>query len=156
VFLIVFFIWSLSEYLLHRFVFHYRPHTPFQEKVVFLFHGIQHATLAGQNPPGYAPVVSIPMALLFFGLFSLILNKRIGNLALGLSYVFRIQWLAILIYDLTHYATTIFRCAMDFLKIHQAPSHQHHYKTPNKVSGLAPVLGYRFRTYPNKSDEKNS
>jgi hypothetical protein len=35
------FLWSLTEYALHRFVFHFRPRTPWQEKLAFLFHGVQ-------------------------------------------------------------------------------------------------------------------
>jgi len=40
--LIGLFVWTLSEYMLHRFVFHYRPRSPWQDRVTYLFHGIHH------------------------------------------------------------------------------------------------------------------
>ncbi|MHB1482798.1 MAG: sterol desaturase family protein, partial [Bellilinea sp.] len=42
-FLIGLFIWTLAEYLLHRFLFHYHAKTPAMERVFFLFHGVHHA-----------------------------------------------------------------------------------------------------------------
>src|SRR5665647_3058725 len=32
-------IWSLAEYLLHRFVFHYMPDSKFGKRIHFIFHG---------------------------------------------------------------------------------------------------------------------
>ena len=36
-------LWTLTEYGLHRFVFHFRPRNTWQERLAFLFHGIHHA-----------------------------------------------------------------------------------------------------------------
>ena len=33
-------VWSFTEYNLHRFVFHFPPRTPRQERITFLFHGV--------------------------------------------------------------------------------------------------------------------
>jgi sterol desaturase/sphingolipid hydroxylase (fatty acid hydroxylase superfamily) len=63
------FIWTLSEYLLHRFVFHFQPRQAWQERVIFLFHGIHHAQPQCKTRLVMPPVVSAPMAFLFFSLF---------------------------------------------------------------------------------------
>src|SRR5512137_1319526 len=36
-FLVGLFTWTLAEYVVHRFVFHFPPRTPWQERVSFLF-----------------------------------------------------------------------------------------------------------------------
>ena len=36
------FLWTLVEYTLHRFLFHFEPRNPAQEKIIYLFHGIHH------------------------------------------------------------------------------------------------------------------
>src|SRR5512138_962637 len=41
--LIGLFLWTFAEYTLHRFLFHYKPRSPRQERIFFLFHGIHHA-----------------------------------------------------------------------------------------------------------------
>ena len=42
-FLLGLFLWTLAEYLLHRFVFHYHPKNEAQKRITFLFHGVHHA-----------------------------------------------------------------------------------------------------------------
>src|SRR3954465_3912331 len=37
-----FFAWTLAEYLLHRFIFHFDAETPLQKRVRFLIHGLHH------------------------------------------------------------------------------------------------------------------
>src|SRR4051812_33881643 len=37
-----FIIWTISEYALHRWVFHFKPNGAFQERIAFLIHGIHH------------------------------------------------------------------------------------------------------------------
>lgn len=38
--LIGLFTWTLAEYLLHRFLFHYKATSPRMERLTFLFHGV--------------------------------------------------------------------------------------------------------------------
>src|SRR6187549_160816 len=33
-------IWTITEYVLHRFVFHYHPTSEFGKKIHFIFHGV--------------------------------------------------------------------------------------------------------------------
>ena len=68
------FAWTLAEYMLHRFVFHFRPRTPWQERLSFLFHGVHHAQPMSKTRLVMPPAVSIPLALLFYGAFYLILG----------------------------------------------------------------------------------
>ncbi len=54
-FLIGLFLWTLAEYTLHRFVFHFPAKSPRGQRITFLFHGIHHAQPQCKNAPGDAP-----------------------------------------------------------------------------------------------------
>ncbi len=36
------FVWSATEYVLHRFVFHYMPKSNWGKRIHFIFHGVHH------------------------------------------------------------------------------------------------------------------
>ena len=147
-FLLGVFLWTLSEYLLHRFVFHYRPHGAFQERVVFLFHGIHHAQPQCKTRLVMPPVVSIPLALVFYGLFYLITARLLGQPAWAdpLSSGFTLGYLA---YDLTHYATHHFTMRIGVFKFLKRHHMRHHYRTPDQRFGVSsPLWDWVFRTVP--------
>jgi sterol desaturase/sphingolipid hydroxylase (fatty acid hydroxylase superfamily) len=143
------FLWTLAEYTLHRFLFHFQPRSPRQERVLFLFHGIHHAQPQCKTRLVMPPVVSIPMALVFYGLLYLFLG----------IFIRRPDWIpplfsglitGYLIYDLDHYATHHFPLHWGFLKFLKRYHMQHHYKTPNQRFGVSsPLWDWVFRTMPN-------
>ena len=141
------FLWTLSEYLLHRFVFHYRPRGAWQERVVFLFHGIHHAQPQCKTRLVMPPVVSLPLAAVFYGFFWFTTGKLLGlpewidPLASGFL-------IGYLIYDLTHYATHHFPMRSGLLKFLKRYHMQHHYKTPEKRFGVSsPLWDWVFGTF---------
>ncbi len=89
-FLVGLFLWTLAEYLLHRFVFHFRPRNPRQERIVFLFHGIHHAQPQCKTRLVMPPVVSIPMAAIFYGLLTLVVGLMLGQPHLVGPFNFRV------------------------------------------------------------------
>ena len=72
------FLWTLAEYTLHRFVFHFEPKSEQAKRIVFLFHGIHHAQPQIKTRLVMPPVVSIPLALAFYGLFNLVLGLHLA------------------------------------------------------------------------------
>jgi len=34
--------WTIAEYIIHRFIFHYQPTSKFGQKLHFIFHGVHH------------------------------------------------------------------------------------------------------------------
>jgi sterol desaturase/sphingolipid hydroxylase (fatty acid hydroxylase superfamily) len=142
------FIWTPTEYLMHRFVFHYRPHTPTGERIVFLFHGIHHAQPQDKTRLVMPPVVSVPLALVFYGLFRVL----VGGLLRAPAWVdpmfagFGTGYLA---YDLIHYATHHFAMRSGALKYLKRYHMQHHYKTPDARFGVSsPLWDFVFGTNP--------
>ncbi|MFN2227608.1 MAG: sterol desaturase family protein [Anaerolineae bacterium] len=142
------FLWTLTEYTLHRFVFHFPPRNAWQEKVSFLFHGIHHAQPQVKTRLVMPPAVSIPLALLFFGLFYLILDVALG-LDAWLAPTFAGFLSGYVAYDMIHYAThhlTMRRGYWKFLKRYHM---QHHYKTPDQRFGVSsPLWDLAFGTRP--------
>jgi dihydroceramide fatty acyl 2-hydroxylase len=142
------FLWTFAEYTLHRFVFHFPPRTPRQERLVFLFHGIHHAQPQCKTRLVMPPAVSIPLALLFYGVFHLVLATLLGIPA-GVAPTFAGFVAGYLVYDMTHYATHHFPMRRGFLRFLKRYHMQHHYKTPTERFGVSsPLWDIVFDTMP--------
>ncbi len=140
------FIWTFAEYTLHRFLFHHKPTSPRQERIFFLFHGIHHAQPQVKTRLVMPLPVSIPAALIFWGLFHLVAGVLFGAP----------QWVAPLMsgflsgylaYDLTHYATHHWPMRSRYAKFLKRHHMQHHYKDPATRFGVSsPLWDYVFQT----------
>ena len=140
-------LWTFAEYMLHRFLFHFKTRTPWQERVSFLFHGVHHAQPAVKTRLVMPPAVSIPLAAIFYGLFTLIVGLLIGR-PLWVAPLFAGFILGYTAYDMTHYGTHHFpvRGYFRFLKIFHM---NHHFKTPDMKFGVtSPVWDHVFGTLP--------
>lgn len=90
-------LWTLTEYALHRFLFHWEPASAVMEKFVFIMHGNHHAVPNDPLRNLMPPMVSLPVGgLVWAGLVAL--AGPAGNwLFLG--------WMSgYVAYDLVHYA----------------------------------------------------
>ena len=140
------FVWTFAEYTLHRFVFHFRARRPWQERIIFLFHGIHHAQPQAKTRLVMPPVVSIPMALIFYGLFYALvgLGLRAPQWVDPLFAGFMLGYLA---YDLIHYATHHIRMRRGVGKALVRHHMQHHGKLWDKHYGVSsPLWDLVFRT----------
>jgi len=145
-FLVGLFLWTLAEYLLHRFLFHHHPTTPRQERIFFLFHGIHHAQPQVKTRLVMPFPVSLPLAAIFFGLFYLILAVLLHSpeWVAPLMAGFLVGYLA---YDLTHYAQHHFPMRKGYAKFIKRYHMQHHYKDPDTRFGVSsPIWDWVFQT----------
>ncbi len=147
-FLIGAFAWTFVEYNIHRFFFHFCPHTAWQERIVFLFHGVHHAQPRLKTRLVMPPAVSVPLAALFLTLFYLVLGRAlklpywVGPVASGFT-------LGYLTYDLTHYATHRLPMRRGYLKYLKRHHMLHHYKTPDQRFGVSsPFWDWVYGTLP--------
>jgi sterol desaturase/sphingolipid hydroxylase (fatty acid hydroxylase superfamily) len=123
--------WTLAEYLLHRFVFHFNAKSEFGKRIHFIFHGVHHDYPSDSKRLVMPPSVSIPLAVLFFFLFRLIFGE-----ALMMPF-FAGFILGYLFYDITHYAIHHFNMHSDFwLKIKNHHM-KHHYQDEYKGYGVS-------------------
>jgi 4-hydroxysphinganine ceramide fatty acyl 2-hydroxylase len=144
------FIWTFTEYFLHRFVFHYMPSSEFGKKIHFLIHGVHHAYPKDSKRLVMPPSVSLPLAALFFVLF---------NSLLGDSYVlpfFAGFLTGYLFYDITHYAIHHFNMHNKFWLAIKSHHSKHHYQNPELGFGVSqPTWDFVFGTTFPEKDEKN-
>ena len=147
-FLLGVFVWTITEYIVHRFVFHFEPSSPEMQRLFFLFHGVHHAQPQCKTRLVMPPIVSIPLAAFFYGLFYLLLVVVLGAQA-WLAPMFAGFVTGYLAYDLTHYATHHFPMRWGFLKYLKRYHMQHHYKTPSQRFGVSsPLWDIVFGTKP--------
>ena len=142
------FLWTLGEYLMHRFVFHYEPKNAFQERIFFLFHGVHHAQPQCKTRLVMPPIVSLPMAIIVFAILYLLLDVILGipNWIGPLISGFATGYLC---YDMIHYATHHFPMRSGIWKYLKRYHMQHHYKTPDARYGVSsPLWDIVFRTKP--------
>ena len=141
-------VWTFAEYNVHRFLFHLRPRAPWQERMVFLLHGIHHYQPHCKTRLVLPPALSVPMAAIFFAFFYLILSVLLSASPWVLP-VFAGFLTGYVIYDTIHYAThhAVMRGrALKFLKKHHM---FHHFKTPNARYGVSsPWWDYVYGTLP--------
>ncbi len=139
-------LWTVAEYLLHRFLFHYHPRTPRQERIFYLFHGVHHAYPQDKTRLVMPLPVSIPLALIFYGLFYLVVGVLVGA-PLWVNPLMAGFLIGYLIYDLTHYATHHFPMRSGYAKFLKRHHMMHHYKDPDMRFGVSsPVWDWVFGT----------
>lgn len=141
-------LWTLMEYLLHRFVFHFKPRGRTQRQLIFLFHGVHHYQPHVKTRLVMPPAVSIPMACFFYGLFRLILDGFLGVPYLVAPMIAG-TILGYVSYDMIHYATHHLPMKGRVLKFLKRHHMEHHYKTPMARFGVSTNLWDEvFRTEP--------
>jgi len=102
-FLLGLFTWTLSEYTLHRFVFHWVKDTPAGRRIHFVLHGVHHEYASDKDRLVMPLGASIPIASFFYAIFFLALGRTLGEPAFA---GFLLGYLG---YDGTHYAIHHFK-----------------------------------------------
>jgi len=149
-FVSVVFFWTFTEYVIHRFAFHYEPTTSFGKYLIFLVHGIHHDYPRDPLRLVMPPVVSIPLAILFYWLFIRLMGSAITP-AFFSGFV-----AGYLAYDMIHYATH--HASLKDRKVWLWVKHhhiRHHYQDEHTGYGVSsPLWDIIFRTMPPKIERK--
>ncbi len=141
-------LWTFTEYTLHRFLFHHKPASARQERIFFLFHGVHHYQPQCKTRLVMPPIVSIPLAFIFYGLFYLVFNV-LFDAPQWIPPTFAAFIFGYLAYDMIHYATHHIPMRSGALKYLKRYHMLHHYKTPERRFGVSsPLWDVVFRTMP--------
>jgi len=136
-------LWTLSEYWLHRKVFHWDPDHPIGHRLHFIIHGVHHDHPNDRMRLVMPPGASIPLAALFFGLFWLIFGLPT---ALPLFAGFLIGYL---MYDYTHYYLHHVVPKSKLGKRLREQHMRHHFQDHRYGFGVSsPLWDVVFRTLP--------
>lgn len=133
-FILGIFIWTATEYILHRYLFHFVPKSQWGLRLHFIFHGVHHDYPRDSKRLVMVPSVSIPLAAIFYFLFSLFLTK------VNLYAFFPGFIIGYLAYDMTHYAIHHANFKSPFWKKIKQHHMLHHYDDPTKGYGVSSVL----------------
>ena len=135
------FFWTLTEYGMHRYVFHYKATTKFGKYLVFLFHGIHHDDPQDPTRLVMPPAVSIVLGFLFFLIFKVIFGSA-TCLPFFSGFIS-----GYLVYDYLHFAIHHFRPRTERGKRLKEHHMKHHYIPHGAKWGVSsPFWDHVFRT----------
>jgi dihydroceramide fatty acyl 2-hydroxylase len=142
-------IWTLTEYWLHRLVFHWEPDNEFGRRMHFIIHGIHHDHPNDKMRLVMPPSVAIPLAALFFGAFLLIFGSPLAFPIFG-GFI-----LGYLGYDYTHYYVHHFVPKSSLGKRLREQHMRHHFQDHRYGYGVSsPLWDVAFRTLPRQRNKQ--
>ena len=137
--------WTLTEYWMHRIVFHFEPEDGIGARLHWIIHGVHHDHPNDPMRLVMPPSVSVPLALVFYVLFLVVLGGAIAP-AFGAGFL-----AGYLIYDMTHYHVHHHkprtRAGRRLRELHM----RHHFQDDTRGFGVsAPWWDFVFRTAPTR------
>jgi hypothetical protein len=131
--------WTLAEYLIHRYAFHFVPGTRWGVALAYLSHGVHHAFPRDPHRLVQPLVVSLPIAAVLLAV-ALLTSASAFPLLAGFT-------LGYLGYDLIHYRVHTCEARSGVFKWLRLYHFQHHFAVPDRQFGVStPVWDYIFRT----------
>jgi sterol desaturase/sphingolipid hydroxylase (fatty acid hydroxylase superfamily) len=133
-------IWTLLEYIIHRYIFHYEPKTRWGKQLHFIVHSVHHDYPNDASRLVMPPSVSVPLAVVFWVVFALIFGRFAPPISAGFAFGY-------VCYDSIHYATHHFamqnRIGLWLKQYHL----RHHFKDDQAGYGVSsPLWDYVFGT----------
>jgi sterol desaturase/sphingolipid hydroxylase (fatty acid hydroxylase superfamily) len=135
--------WTLTEYWLHRIVFHFEPEQGIGAKMHWVIHGVHHDHPNDPLRLVMPPSASVPLAVLFLALFWLVLGADAAT-AFGAGFL-----AGYLAYDMIHYHVHHHRpktwVGRKLRELHM----RHHFQDDERGFGVsAPYWDHVFGTQP--------
>jgi sterol desaturase/sphingolipid hydroxylase (fatty acid hydroxylase superfamily) len=139
------FSWTLAEYVLHRYVFHWTNDTSWGRRVHFLLHGVHHEYPSDKDRLVMPLLTSVPLALIFYVFFTSTLGRVVGE-AFFSGFV-----VGYLFYDGTHYYVHHFVPRTRWGKLLRRHHMTHHHADHHGGFGVStPLWDVVFGTLPHK------
>ena len=136
---------SLVEYLIHRFLFHFTPANEKQAQVKYSLHGVHHEFPRDKDRLAMPPLISLGVAGVFYLLFWLLLGDRVWLFFPGFVSGYST-------YLIIHYAIHRFRPPANFLRYLWKHHSLHHYKSDDYAFSVSlPIWDVIFKTMPTAS-----
>ena len=142
------FLWTISEYVLHRFLFHFHPKNPSEQvkRLLFMIHGVHHYQPRSKTRLVMPPMLSIPLAALFYGFYYLVIGAAL-NAPHWVMPLFAGFITGYICYDMLHYAIHHFSWKSKFYRIIRKHHMAHHFKAPDQLFGVSsPLWDHVFHT----------
>ena len=133
---------TITEYLVHRYVFHMNTYTELRRKIQYASHGVHHQYPKDKTRLAMPPIASVTLATALLLLIRLV----IGDLVFSFLPGFLMGYAG---YLFVHYILHAYQPPKNGFKILWIHHGIHHYKNPEKAFGVSsPLWDYVFRTMP--------
>lgn len=133
VFMAGMFIWTLFEYFMHRFVFHFVAESDRARKIIYVMHGNHHHYPRDKERLFMPPVPSLILASILFFLQYLLLGEAVFMFFPGFI-------IGYLMYGSMHYAIHAWNPPFRWMKPLWRNHHLHHYKDEGRGYGVSTTL----------------
>ena len=139
--------WTLFEYLIHRYIFHFINDSKIVQKIHFFIHGIHHQSPRDQERLIMPPLPGLIILSVFFILFKLILKHYVYAFLSGLL-------IGYLLYAFIHYSIHTYKPPSSFLRKLWTYHSLHHYKDAKICFGVSsPLWDLLLGTMPPKKTD---
>lgn len=141
-------LWTITEYILHRYIFHWDAKSRAGKYFVFLFHGLHHDDPQDPTRLVMPPVPAVIIVSLLWVIFSFIFPDKFLDIIMA---YFLIGYLC---YDYIHYATHHFAMTSPIGKYLRKYHLQHHYSGEKSKYGVSsPLWDIIFKTTTGPKDQ---
>jgi sterol desaturase/sphingolipid hydroxylase (fatty acid hydroxylase superfamily) len=125
--------WTLFEYIMHRFAFHYDAETEKSRRFIYVMHGNHHEYPRDKNRLFMPPLPSILISTTLFGICYLIMGVHAFMFMPGFIFGY-------LLYGSMHYAIHAWNPPFKWMKGLWRNHHLHHYKDDHKGFGVSSTI----------------
>jgi sterol desaturase/sphingolipid hydroxylase (fatty acid hydroxylase superfamily) len=144
--------WTLFEYIMHRFVFHWTAESKRAKKIVYVMHGNHHHFPRDKERLFMPPVPSLILASIIFSIMYLLMAENVFMFFPGFL-------LGYLLYGSMHFAIHAWNPPFKWMKPLWRNHHLHHYKDDHKGFGVSTtmwdrVFGTMFDLVKEKEDKE--
>ena len=135
--------WTLIEYVLHRFIFHYSPRSAFGKKLVYAAHLSHHENPRATNRLFSSLLVSLPIATPY-----LLLSWIVTGSMQAATYLFAGLSAGYFCYEWLHFQAHHRRPRLRIFRYLRKYHLLHHYQTPELRFGVtSPLFDVILRTF---------
>jgi len=133
---------TLTEYLMHRYVFHMATYTEWRRKIQYTSHGVHHEFPKDKTRLAMPPIASVTLSTALL----LLLRLIIGDLVFAFLPGFLMGYAG---YLFVHYIIHSYQPPKNAFKILWIHHGIHHFKNNERAFGVSsPLWDYVFRTMP--------
>jgi len=133
-------IWTLFEYVMHRYLFHLKIDSDWGRRMHFMIHGCHHDYPNDSMRLVIPNLASIVLAVMVYWLFYFIIVYSIGASVGTLQGFYASFVFGYLVYDMMHYATHYAKFKNKWFKEIQRNHLDHHYVDHHRGFGLSNVF----------------
>lgn len=140
-FIIGVFSWTLAEYCLHRFLFHFIGQSAWLIKLHDMVHGLHHAYPNNPRRVVFPPIGSMPMALAILGIL-LLLFRASWAFSILSGFIFGYGW-----YEFVHYSCHHIKWRVPWFKTLKRHHLLHHHHEAYEAKNYGVTTRYWDRVF---------